>query len=69
MCLLSSARYNWHREKGSGVTAKNVPRLIVFVLGGVTFSEMRTAYEVTKSGKNWEVMMGKKSGVSFTKMT
>ncbi|RXG51544.1 Protein ROP [Armadillidium vulgare] len=53
----SSVRYNWHREKGSGAT-KNVPRLIVFILGGVTFSEMRVAYEVTKAGKNWEVVMG-----------
>lgn len=56
--LFFSVRYNWHREKGSGAT-KNVPRLIVFILGGVTFSEMRVAYEVTKAGKNWEVVMGK----------
>lgn len=52
----TSVRYNWHKEKGSGA-AKNVPRLIVFVLGGVTYSEMRVAYEVSKS-KNWEIVMG-----------
>lgn len=46
--------YNWHKDKG----AKNMPRLIVFVVGGITYSEMRTAYEVTKSGKNWEVVIG-----------
>ncbi|KAK4300359.1 hypothetical protein Pmani_027439 [Petrolisthes manimaculis] len=52
----SSVRYayNWHKDKG----AKNMPRLIVFVVGGITYSEMRAAYEVTKSGKNWEVVIG-----------
>jgi len=40
---------------------KNVPRLIVFVVGGVCFSEIRCAYEVTQAVKNWEVICGKSS--------
>uniref|UniRef100_T1H2T8 Uncharacterized protein n=1 Tax=Megaselia scalaris TaxID=36166 RepID=T1H2T8_MEGSC len=47
----------WHREK-TQTAVKNVPRLIVFVVGGCSFSEMRCAYEVTQSAKNWEVILG-----------
>jgi ABC-type sulfate transport system permease subunit len=55
-----SARYgHWHKEKGQQ-TIKNVPRLIVFIVGGCCFSEIRCAYEVTNSTKNWEVIIGKK---------
>ncbi|XP_071523035.1 protein ROP [Panulirus ornatus] len=53
----SSVRYNWHKEK-SATAVKNMPRLLLFVVGGITYSEMRAAYEVTKSGKNWEVIIG-----------
>ncbi|KZC11975.1 Protein ROP, partial [Dufourea novaeangliae] len=54
----TSARYgHWHKDKGQQ-TIKNVPRLIVFVVGGVCFSEIRCAYEVTNTLKNWEVIMG-----------
>ncbi|CAG0919469.1 unnamed protein product [Notodromas monacha] len=54
----TSARYGqWHNDK-SQAKVKNVPRLIVFVIGGISMSEMRTAYEVTKQALNWEVLIG-----------
>lgn len=54
----TSMRYGqWHRDKNA-VNVKNVPRLIVFIIGGMSYSEIRTAYEVTKESKNWEVIIG-----------
>ncbi|XP_043276494.1 protein ROP isoform X2 [Venturia canescens] len=54
----TSVRYGqWHKDKGQQ-TLKNVPRLIVFIVGGVCFSEIRCAYEVTNAMKNWEVIIG-----------
>ncbi|CAF4783202.1 unnamed protein product [Pieris macdunnoughi] len=54
----TSVRYgHWHKDKAQQ-TVKNVPRLIVFVVGGVCFSEVRAAYEVTAALKNWEVIIG-----------
>ncbi|ETN62750.1 syntaxin binding protein-1,2,3 [Anopheles darlingi] len=51
-----SARFgNWQKEKA---TIKNLPRLIVFVVGGCSYSEIRCAYEVTAAVKNWEVYIG-----------
>jgi hypothetical protein len=35
-----------------------VPRLIVYVMGGFTFSEARAGYEVTNDKKNWEIIVG-----------
>lgn len=54
----SSARYgHWHKDKAQ-TAIKNVPRVIVFVVGGASFSEMRCAYEVTSQTKNWEIIVG-----------
>ncbi|TRY63217.1 hypothetical protein TCAL_10335 [Tigriopus californicus] len=55
-----SVRYgHWHKDKASqGASQKNLPRIIVFIMGGVTFSELRCAYEVTNDKKNWEVIVG-----------
>jgi syntaxin-binding protein 1 len=55
----ASNRYgNWHKDKTKEVTQKNVPRLIVYIMGGATYSEFRTGYEVTNDKKNWEVIIG-----------
>jgi len=54
----NSARFGqWHKDKKEAQT-KNLPRIICFMVGGATFSEMRAAYEVTSDRKNWEVIMG-----------
>ena len=38
---------------------KEVPRIIVFFLGGLTYSECRVAYEVTQEQNNqWDVLIG-----------
>ena len=49
---------NWHKDWQKDKT-KHVPRLVVFILGGVTYSELRCAYEVGKDKKNWDVIIGK----------
>ena len=36
--------------------------MIVFIMGGATYSEFRIGYEISNEKKNWEVIVGKLMG-------
>jgi len=54
----ASNRYGrWHKDKGD--QTRNVSRVIVFILGGATYSEARVGYEVShEKSPSWEVLIG-----------
>lgn len=55
----SSGRYGgWHSKEKDATIQKNVPRVLVYIMGGVTFSEFRVGYEITNDRKSWEVIVG-----------
>jgi len=57
MCHCSARYGQWHKERGQ-TSAKSGPRMMFFIIGGISYSEMRCAYEVTQSSKNWEILVG-----------
>ena len=54
---LRSAKPSWHRAARPGATQESKQRVLVFVAGGMTFSEMREAYALSKSLSK-EVVIG-----------
>jgi len=61
-----NAPSNWRqsgREEKNEDNGKQKPRFLVFVIGGVTFSEMRSAYQVSRE-TNTQVFIGSSSTLS-----
>jgi syntaxin-binding protein 3 len=59
LCVLLSSARQKPRTNYLELDRKNGSRLIIFVIGGITYSEMRCAYEVSQAHKSCEVIIGK----------
>jgi syntaxin-binding protein 1 len=46
---LRSAKPNWHKAAKPGAVTETRQRVLVFVAGGVTFSEVREAYQLSNT--------------------
>ncbi|KAJ3865846.1 MAG: Sec1-like snare protein [Lentinula lateritia] len=46
---LRSAKPSWHRAARPNATVENKPRILVFVAGGMTYSEIREVYQLSTS--------------------
>jgi syntaxin-binding protein 1 len=57
---LRSQKPAWHRAQRPGGAVEIRQRILVFVLGGMAYSEMREAYELSTS-LNKDVFIGKES--------
>ena len=54
---MRSAKPSWHRAAKPGGSQEVKQRLLVFVAGGMTYSEMREAYLLSKS-LNKDIIIG-----------
>ncbi|EKM50683.1 uncharacterized protein PHACADRAFT_264085, partial [Phanerochaete carnosa HHB-10118-sp] len=54
---LRSAKPSWHRAAKPGASQEAKQRVLVFVAGGMTYSEMREAYQLSKS-LNKDIIIG-----------
>ena len=54
----TSKRYGLPKSDNGNKQGKKEARVIVFIMGGISYSECRVAYEVTNEKRNHEVIVG-----------